>query len=65
MWRVPQKRLSVSLPSGFFLKEDCEFVFLFYKHEGEEEEVAVFSRVGVDLRKVEEAAQKYLDRKSD
>jgi len=55
MWEVPLEKLKVQLPPGFSLKEDPEFVYLFYG----EERVAIFTS-HADPEEIKKAAEKYL-----
>jgi hypothetical protein len=54
MWKIELKDLQ--LPPGFFLKEDEDFLYLFY----EDVQVAVFSATGVDPKEIEKTADDYL-----
>ncbi len=58
MWNVSQKSLKVKLPQGFSLKEDVDFVYLFYKNK----RIAIFNALCLPKigPKIEEEAVKFL-----
>jgi len=53
MWIV--ENLSEELSEDFYVKEDVEFVYLYYK----EEEIAKFSNIGVDPEEIKKVAEEY------
>lgn len=58
MWDIPSDKLKIQLPPGFSLKEDTDFVFLFF----EEESVADFSIVGINPAEIEKRAKAFLEK---
>jgi hypothetical protein len=59
MWKVTT--FKGSLPSGFVLKEDEHFLYLFYG----EKLIATFSSSGAEPSKVEEEALRFLQKFSE
>lgn len=56
MWDVPPEKTNLSLPEGFHLKEDEDFVYLLYR----ETRVAVFSSTRVDPKEIEREVKNYI-----
>lgn len=56
MWKVPEESLKISLPEGFHLEENEDFLYLFNR----DIVVAVFAATGVDPEEIKKEAKKYL-----
>jgi hypothetical protein len=57
MWKLPQDRLKINLPPGFYLMEDEDKTYLFYG----DKQIASFLSLDRDPKKIERVARDYLE----